>query len=180
MTEERAKVPPERYDEPEGVILPDEPEGQVAEGGTATVVLGAAAGTLAGAFLGPVGAIVGAVAGGALASAVTPDAQAGEPVRDEEVRAAAEHEEHAGSLMDGLSKAMGNTMHEMGLDQDGGQAGGVKAVVEASARACALARERLIAQMDQVTTPEERTILQMAINAVNLSVAELETASGSL
>lgn len=41
------------------------------EGGTASVVLGAAAGTLAGAFLGPVGAIVGAIAGGALASTVT-------------------------------------------------------------------------------------------------------------
>lgn len=41
------------------------------DGGTASVVLGAAAGTLAGAFLGPVGAIVGAIAGGALASSVT-------------------------------------------------------------------------------------------------------------
>ncbi|MDF2630453.1 MAG: hypothetical protein K0R39_4284 [Symbiobacteriaceae bacterium] len=41
------------------------------DGGTAAVVLGAAAGTIAGAFLGPVGAIVGAIAGGALASSVT-------------------------------------------------------------------------------------------------------------
>lgn len=41
------------------------------DGGTAAVVLGAAAGTLAGAFLGPVGAIVGAIAGGALASTAT-------------------------------------------------------------------------------------------------------------
>jgi hypothetical protein len=40
------------------------------DGGTASVVLGAAAGTIAGAFLGPVGAIVGAIAGGALASTV--------------------------------------------------------------------------------------------------------------
>jgi len=58
--------------------------------------------------------------------------------------------------------------------------GSPRQVVEMAARTCAGAKEQLIAQMNQVPTHEGRTVLQMAINALNLSVVELETASGSL
>lgn len=64
--------------------------------------------------------------------------------------------------------------------QSGGGGTSTHDVVRQAAQTCLQTKEQLIAQMHQVPTYEGRTVLQMAINALNLSVVELETASGSL